>query len=73
LPVPISAAEYLVVVGQAGIGQVHLRHVCGTQPREETPILMPHQRPVEPGVDVLAAEITDLEAVALAVVHRPDL
>ena len=67
--------EYLVVVRQAGVGHVRLmrheslRHAAAHQ----RPVLVTHQRPVEPGVDVFAAEITDLETVALAVVHRPDL
>jgi len=67
--------EYLVMVGQAGVRQVRLvRHegLRDTAARKR-PILVTRQGSVEPGVDILAAQITDLEPIALAVVHGPHL
>ena len=51
-----------------------MRHDLGRLPgAKKLPILVSLNRPVEPGINVFAAEIADLEAVALAVVHGPDL
>ena len=57
--------ENLVVVRQAGIRHIRLvrherlRHTAASQ----RPILIAHERPVEPSVDIFAAEIANLETV----------
>ena len=59
--------EDVVVVRQAGIGQVLLMVL------QRPGVLVPHERPVEPGVRILAHEEGKLEAVALAILHGPYL